>query len=92
MQQEEAAFLGDAGAVFGQAQMQALHDIRARMGLDYCGIDCGLDRDGNVVVFEVNASMLVHARNEGFLYKTPAVERIKSAYDAMLRKLAEPRR
>jgi tetratricopeptide (TPR) repeat protein len=90
MQQEEAAFLGDAGAVFGQAQMQALHDIRARMGLDYCGIDCGLDRDGNVVVFEVNASMLVHARNEGFLYKTPAVERIKSAYDAMLRKLAKP--
>jgi tetratricopeptide (TPR) repeat protein len=91
MQQEEAAFLGESGAVFGQAQMQALHDIRARMGLDYFGIDCGLDRDGNVVVFEVNASMLVHARNEGFLYKTPAVERIKSAYDAMLRKLAKPR-
>jgi tetratricopeptide (TPR) repeat protein len=91
MQQEEAAFLGESGAVFGQAQMQALHDIRARMGLDYFGIDCGLDRDGNVVVFEVNASMLVHARNEGFLYKTPAVERIKSAYDAMLRKLVKAR-
>ena len=86
---EMAAFLGDSTAVFGQAQMQALHDIRTRMGLDYCGIDCGLDRDGNVVVFEVNASMLVHARNEGFLYKTPAVERIKSAYDAMLRKLVK---
>jgi tetratricopeptide (TPR) repeat protein len=91
MQQEEAAFLGDSGAVFGPAQMQALHDIRDRMGLDYCGIDCGLDRDGNVVVFEVNASMLVHARNEGFLYTTPAVELIKHAYDAMLRKLAKPR-
>jgi hypothetical protein len=91
MQQEEAAFLNDATAVFGPAQMQALHAIRARMGLDYCGIDCGVDRDGNVVVFEVNASMLVHARNEGFLYKTPAVERIKRAYDAMLRKLARPR-
>ncbi|HET7888169.1 MAG TPA: tetratricopeptide repeat protein [Bradyrhizobium sp.] len=91
MQQEEAAFLNQSAAVFGPAQMQALQDIRARMGLDYCGIDCGLDRDGNVVVFEVNASMLVHARNEGFLYKTPAVERIKRAYDAMLRKLARPR-
>jgi len=89
MQQEEAAFLSESGAVFGQTQMRALHDIRARMGLDYFGIDCGLDRDGNIVVFEVNASMLVHARNEGFLYKTPAVERIKSAYDAMLRKLAK---
>jgi tetratricopeptide (TPR) repeat protein len=91
MQQEEAAFLSDPAAAFGPAQIQALHAIRARMGLDYCGIDCGLDRAGNVVVFEVNASMLVHARNEGFLYKTPAVERIKSAYDAMLRRLAKPR-
>jgi tetratricopeptide (TPR) repeat protein len=91
MQQEEAAFLNDPAAAFGPAQMQALQTIRARMGLDYCGIDCGLDRAGNVVVFEVNASMLVHARNEGFFYKTPAVERIKSAYDAMLRRLASPR-
>jgi hypothetical protein len=39
-------------------------------------------------VFEVNASMLVHARNEGFLYKTPAVRRIKLAFEAMLRKFA----
>jgi Flp pilus assembly protein TadD len=91
MQQEEAAFLGDSTAVFGPAQHQALQEIRRRIGLDYFGIDCGLDASGNVVVFEVNASMLVHARNEGFLYKTPAVERIKRSYDAMLRKLASPR-
>lgn len=88
MQQEEAAFLNNSAAVFGPVQREALHEIRRRVGLDYFGIDCGLDASGNVVVFEVNASMLVHARNEGFLYKTPAVERIKRAYDAMLRKLA----
>jgi hypothetical protein len=40
-------------------------------------------------VFEVNASMLVHARNEGFLYKNPAVRRIKLAFDDMLRKFAD---
>ncbi len=90
MQQEEAAFLNDATAVFGRGQMQALQVIRERVGLDYFGIDCGLDASGNVVVFEVNASMLVHARNEGFLYKDPAVHRIKLAYDAMLRKMAKP--
>src|SRR5579872_6449082 len=89
MQQEEAAFLNDSATVFGAEQMQALHTIRERVGLDYFGIDCGLDAAGNVVVFEVNASMLVHARNEGFLYKDPAVRRIKLAYDAMLRKLAK---
>ena len=91
MQQEEAAFLNDSTTVFGPAQMQALRAIRERVGLDYFGIDCGLDASGNVVVFEVNASMLVHARNEGFLYKDPAVRRIKLAYDAMLRRLAKPR-
>jgi tetratricopeptide (TPR) repeat protein len=91
MQQEEAAFLNDSAAVFGPDQMQALHAISERIGLDYFGIDCGLDMAGNVVVFEVNASMLVHDRNEGFLYKDPAVRRIKLAYDAMLRKLAKPR-
>ncbi len=88
MQKEEEAFLNDATAAFGPSQQQALQAIRARVGLEYCGIDCALDPSGNVVVFEVNASMLVHARNEGFLYKTPAVERIKLAFDAMLRKLA----
>ncbi|MGA7072931.1 tetratricopeptide repeat protein [Bradyrhizobium sp.] len=91
MQQEEATFLNNPAAVFGLAQMQALQAIRERIGLDYFGIDCGLDAAGNVVVFEVNASMLVHARNEGFVYKDPAVRRIKLAYDAMLRKRAKPR-
>jgi tetratricopeptide (TPR) repeat protein len=91
MQQEEAAFLNNPAGVFGVAQFKALQDIRERVGLDYFGIDCGLDASGHVVVFEVNASMLVHARNEGFVYKDPAVRRIKLAYDAMLRKMATPR-
>ncbi len=65
--------------------------IQQRIGLEYFGIDCGLDRSGNIVVFEVNASMLVHAKNEDFPYKTPAVQRIKLAFDAMLRRLARAR-
>ncbi|HLJ01699.1 MAG TPA: tetratricopeptide repeat protein [Bradyrhizobium sp.] len=89
MQKEEEAFLNDPTLVFGASQYQALHEIRRRVGLHYFGIDCGLDASGNIVVFEVNASMLVHARNEGFLYKDPAVRRIKLAFDALLRKLAK---
>jgi len=88
MQREEEAFLNEPAAVFGPAQYQALEIIRDRIGLEYCGIDCALDNSGNLVVFEVNASMLVHARNEGFLYKTPAVRRIKLAFEDMLRKFA----
>jgi len=88
MQQEEEAFLNNPTSVFTPANYEALRAIQQRIGLEYFGIDCGLDRSGNIVVFEVNASMLVHAKNEDFPYKTPAVQRIKLAFDAMLRKLA----
>ena len=88
MQQEEAAFLDDPSIVFGAAQQDVLHAIRRTIDLEYAGIDCGLDAVGNVVVFEVNASMLVHQRNENFRYKEPYVERIRAAFDALLQKMA----
>jgi len=88
MQQEEAAFLADPAAVFNAANYQALRAVRERFGLDYFGIDCGLDPDGNLVVFEVNASMLVHDDNAEFPYKDPFVRVIKTAFNAMLRSRA----
>jgi tetratricopeptide (TPR) repeat protein len=88
MQQEEEAFLGNPTAVFNSGHYRVLREIRQRIGLEYFGIDCGLDRSGNLVVFEVNASMLVHDQNQDFPYKTPFVHRIKSAFDEMLRKFA----
>jgi tetratricopeptide (TPR) repeat protein len=88
MQQEEEAFLNNPTAVFSPAHYRALHTIRERIGLEYCGIDCALDLSGNLVVFEANASMLVHDRNHEFPYKNPAVRRIKLAFEAMLRGLA----
>jgi hypothetical protein len=84
MQQEEAAFLANPATVFHAAHFQALRAIRERIGLDYFGIDCGLDSDGNLLVFEVNASMLVHDDNADFPYKDPFVRVIKTAFDAML--------
>jgi hypothetical protein len=88
MQRVEEAFLNDPAAVFNSTHDQALRTIRQRIGLEFFGIDCALDRSGNLVVFEVNASMLVHDRNEGFPYKAPFVLRIKCAFDEMLRKFA----
>ena len=88
MQQEEEAFLKDPTAVFNAGHYQALRAIQQRIGLEYFGIDCGLDRSGNLVVFEVNASMLVHDDNEDFPYKDAVRPRIKSAFDAMLLKMA----
>jgi tetratricopeptide (TPR) repeat protein len=88
MQQEEAAFLNDPHAVFTASNYQALRAIRDRIGLDYFGIDCGLDPAGSLIVFEVNASMLVHEDNAEFPYKDPHVRAIKAAFDAMLRRRA----
>ncbi len=88
MQQEEAAFLNDPTRVFNAGHYQALRDIQQRIGLEYFGIDCALDTNGDLLVFEVNASMLVHDDNAEFPYKDPAVRRIKAAFDAMLAKLA----
>jgi hypothetical protein len=88
MQQEEQAFLRNPSTVFNSMHDQALRAIRQRIGLEFFGIDCGLDRLGNLVVFEVNASMLVHDHNENFPYKAPFVLRIKLAFDEMLRKFA----
>jgi tetratricopeptide (TPR) repeat protein len=85
MQQEEAAFLANPGAVFDTSHYQALRTVRERIGLDYFGIDCGLDANGNLIVFEVNASMLVHDDNAEYPYKDPFVRAIKQAFDAMLR-------
>ncbi len=84
MRDEERAFLDDPGATFAARNRASLRAIRDAMGLDVGGIDCALDREGNVVVFEVNTSMLVHDHNEGFDYKTPHVRAIKRAFDALL--------
>jgi tetratricopeptide (TPR) repeat protein len=88
MQREEELFLNDPAAVFSSAHFDTLRTIHRTIGLEYSGIDCGLDSAGQLVVFEVNASMLVHRHNEAYPYKAPAVLRIKLAFDQMLQKLA----
>jgi glutathione synthase/RimK-type ligase-like ATP-grasp enzyme len=88
MQDEEERFLRAPEQAFGASHYEALRVIRNRIGLDYFGIDCGLDRDGNLVVFEVNASMLVHDENPEFPYKDPYIRRIKVAFDGMLARIA----
>ncbi len=90
MQREEAAFLADPTAVFAPQHFAALRAIRQAVGLDFFGIDCAIGPDGRLVVFEVNASMLVHEDNAAFPYKAPAVDRIKHAFDAMLHGMALP--
>ena len=89
MRAEEEAFLNEPGRVFDPPRLEAPAAVAAATGLDYCGIDCGLDLEGRIVVFEANASMLVHDEKSAiFAYKNPHIARIKDAFQAQLARLA----
>jgi glutathione synthase/RimK-type ligase-like ATP-grasp enzyme len=84
-QAEERGFLSDPEAVLGQRAWRALAEAGRRLDLHYAGIDFGLDADGRVVVFEANATMLVHREPaaSALAYRNPQVERMRAAFDAM---------
>jgi hypothetical protein len=89
MRQEEESFLKNPLQVFDKPHQAALHAVVAATGLDYCGIDCALDLNGDIVVFETNAAMLVHdEKNEVFAYKNPYIARIKDKFGEMLARFA----
>jgi tetratricopeptide (TPR) repeat protein len=56
---EDEAFLVDMPSVLGTRAMQALERIRVALGLDYAGADFSLGREGQVLLFEANATMAV---------------------------------
>ena len=89
MRQEEESFLRDPHFVFDERHQDALRTAVAAIGLDYSGIDCALDCYGEIVVFETNATMLVHDEKDViFAYKNPYVAKIKAAFNAKLTRLA----
>jgi Flp pilus assembly protein TadD len=58
-QAEEAAFLANGPARLGASVAAALEGIRARLDLEYGGIDFGIDAAGKVALFEANATMAI---------------------------------
>lgn len=85
MRREEERFLEDMTGVFNADHQAALRAMAAATGLDYGGIDCGLDSNNGIVMFEANAAMLVHdEKTETFAYKNQYIAKIKHAFDVML--------
>jgi len=84
--QEEARFLGDMPAVLGGKAMAALEQIQAALGLDYAGIDFGLGPDGDLLLFEANATMVIApvAPDERWAYRRTANTAILEAVAAMI--------
>lgn len=83
---EERRFLAGMPAVLGPHAVRALAAVAAALGLDYGGIDFGLDGAGNVVVFEANATMAVYrpAAEEQWSYRQPAYDAIVGAVRGLI--------
>jgi hypothetical protein len=87
---EERRFLEDPASLIGAPAWRAVGEIGRALDLDYAGLDFGVLADGRVLLFEANATMLVHPEPEGSptAYKNPAVAAIVQAFQAMLDRAA----
>jgi tetratricopeptide (TPR) repeat protein len=83
--EEERRFLEDPRAALGERAMRALEAIGEKLDLDYAGVDYTLLNDGRVLVFEANATMLVHREASGGMlaHKNAFVEPIVEAFEQM---------
>lgn len=89
---EEAHFLQNMPAVLGRKAMAALARIRDVLGLDYAGADFGLDEDGNLLLFEANATMVIAKPADGahWSYRHGAIDRALDAVGAMIASRLRP--
>lgn len=82
---EEETFMEDFAA-FHDRHATALKVVNDSFALDYFGIDCAEDRDGNLVVFEVDNALIVHNMEPEavYPYKGKHMTRLFDAFEAML--------
>jgi glutathione synthase/RimK-type ligase-like ATP-grasp enzyme len=87
---EEAHFMMNFSA-FAARHAQALQAIQQTIGLDYLGIDCAETADGDLLIFEVDPAMVVHAMDpvEVFPYKQAPMRQLFTAFREMLFRAAE---
>ncbi len=85
---EDREFLENMQGVLGPRALNALQAIQKELGLDYGGIDFGLNENGDVLLFEANATMAVipPAADGRWDYRRPAVARACVAVHTMLRR------
>jgi glutathione synthase/RimK-type ligase-like ATP-grasp enzyme len=86
----ERAWLADPRAHSGDRAYGALERVRDALALDYGGIDFALGADGDVVVFEANASFAIYLPDDDATasYRLPAASAAITAVRAMIRERA----
>jgi glutathione synthase/RimK-type ligase-like ATP-grasp enzyme len=81
-------------ATLGGKAMAALERIRDCLGLDYAGVDFAVGRDGNVLLFEANATMVIAppGADERWAYRRAAIETIREAVVTMIMERSQTNR
>lgn len=79
--EEEAEFMANFDD-FAQHHREALAAIHQRMKLDYFCIDCAETRDGQLLIFEADHVMVVHAMDQEdlFPYKQVHMAKVQNAF------------
>jgi hypothetical protein len=73
-------------AALGDKAITALEGIRDALGLDYAGIDFGLSPDGELLLFEANATMVISSPSpdERWAYRRVAIDTVLEAVVEMI--------
>jgi len=82
---EEAGFM-DNFAEFAEHHKAALAAIYQRSKLDYICIDCAETRNGELLIFEIDHAMVVHAMDpeDIFPYKQVHMRKVRQAFEDFL--------
>jgi hypothetical protein len=86
---EEARAFATFDEDFAARHADAFAAMANRIGLDYFAMDCAETPDGELLVFEADTAMIVHAMDppDIFPYKAPQMRRIFKAFQDMLRRI-----
>ena len=83
---KDAAFLTDIGSFIGARGMAGLQNINAALDLDYCGVDFAVNADGDILLFEANATMVMVplSADPKWDYRRPAFDNVFTSIQSML--------
>lgn len=87
---EEAQFMQSFDTTFALKHQAAFNRIVQKIGLEYVGIDCAETAAGELLIFEVDSSMTIHAMDpiETFPYKHIQLRKVFNAFrDLLLHKM-----
>ena len=91
---EEASFMRGFDEMFAVRHRHALAAMAERVGLDYFTVDCAVNKNGELLIFEADNTAVVHNMDspELFPYKSRQMNKIFDAFAAMLSRHAKARR